>query len=284
VTRIGISGGQLRHLDMAQILSKTDEFGADAVEPHWGVNISGLQEVDHVKRLLASSRKFVDVLNTDLLWSPAELQDLPQLHAKLNECLEAAERFGSRFMLVHCACPPRESLDDPVAKAELSRYLDALRPCAAACRERGINLVVENYFGTLLGSPQATLRLLQEGEPLGLRLAFDPSNYYNSGAEPYPLAYQLLKEYVAVLHVKNSARYDNSIYAPDVKVAERAMPVVFLPLGKGAVNWEGLCDELLRTGFDGPMTIEPNTALKHLDATFAANVRYLKAKGFGNHA
>ncbi len=284
MTRIGISGGQLRHLNVEQILQKADEFGADAVEFHWGANISSLREVGRLKQLLDASHKSVDVLNSSLFWSPDELRDLPRVHAAFEECVGAAEQLAARFVLVYCACPPRDDPDDPAAKAEMGRYLDALGPCAVACTERGITLVVENYFNTLLRSPKATLRLLQDAEPLGLRLAFDPSNYYNSSAEPYPLAYHLLKDYVSVIHVKDSARHESSIYAPDVKVAERVMPVVFLPLGKGAVNWEGLSDELLRSGFDGPMTVEPNCAVKHLDVTFAANIQYLRAKGFGEHA
>ncbi len=281
MTRIGISGGQLRHLNVEQILQKADEFGAEAVELHWGMNLCSLQEAEGLKGLFAASDKVVDVLNTNLFWSADELEDLSGLQSTFDECIRAAELLGARFVLVHCACPPREELDAPEARVEIERYLEALRPGAAACVERGLTLVVENYFDTLVRSPEGTLRLLQEAEGLGLRLAFDPSNFYNSAAEPYPLAYHLLKDYISVLHAKDSARYQSALYAPEVKVSQRVLKVVFLPMGTGAVNWEGLSDELLRGGFDGPITIEPNTALEHLDSTFAANIRYLWAKGFG---
>lgn len=281
MTRIGISWGQLRHLTIEEVVRKTDEFGADAVELHWRLNTRSMEEIKRLKELLDVSNKTVDVLNTELFWSPGELDQLPEAYASFDLCLKAARLLRSRFMLVYCACPPREDLDVPEAIAERRRYLDAMEPCAAACARNGITLVVENYYNTLLRTPKATLRLLQEAEPLGLKLAFDPSNYYNSGEEPFPLAYRLLKDYISVVHVKDSARHEKVLYADDVKVAERVMPVVFLPLGKGAVNWEGLSDELLHSDFEGPMTVEPNTALKHLDATFAANIQYLRAKGFG---
>lgn len=284
MTRIGISGGQLKHLNLEQIIQKADEYRADGLELHWGANIPSLREVGRLKELLDASHKTVDVLNSSLFHSPGELEDLAHVNATLDQCLSAAEQLSSRFVLIYCACPPRDNLDDPAAQAEMERYLDALKPWAAGCAEKGITLVVENFFDSLMRSPQATLRLLQKAEPMGLRLAFDPSNYYNSGAEPYPLAYHLLKDYMAVLHVKNSARYESALYAPDVKVAERAMPVVFLPLAKGAVNWEGLSEDLLRSGFDGPMIVEPNCALKHLDAAFTENIQYLKSRGFGDHA
>ncbi len=283
MTRVGISWGQLRHLGVEELVRKVDEFGADSVEPHWGLNTRSIEDIERLKVLLDSRNKAADVFNTELFWSPSELDDLPGLYASFDLCLRAARLLGSRFMLVYCACPPREDLDSPEAVAERRRYLDALEPCAAACAESGITLVVENYFNTLLRTPRATLRLLQEAEPLGLKLAFDPSNYYNSGEEPFPLAYHLIKDYIAVMHVKDSARHEPALYASDIKVAQRVLQVVFLPLGEGALNWEGLSEELLHSGFDGPMTVEPNTGLNQLDATFAANVRYLRSKGFGNH-
>lgn len=284
MTAIGISWGQLRHLGIDEIVLKASELGADAIEPHWGMNTRDMRDVERLNVLLDASNKTVEVLNAELFWSPDELDQLPRLYATFELCLEAAKLLESRFMLVYCACSPQNDLDAPQAIADRRRYLDALAPCAAACAENGITLVVENYFNTLLRTPHATLRLLQEAEPIGLRLAFDPSNYYNSGEEPFPLAYRLLKDYISVLHVKDSARAEGAIYEPDVKVAQRAMPVVFLPLGMGAVNWEGLSKELLETGFDGPITVEPNTALKHLEPTFSANISYLKTKGFGNRA
>jgi len=284
MTRIGISGGQLRHLSLEVVVRKAEEFGADAIELHWGMNVHDMQDVEKLKGLLEASGKTADVLNAELFWSPGELRALPELNAKFDRCLEAARLLESRFMLVYCACSPRKELDDPEAVAERRRYLDAVRPCAAACAEHGITLVVENYYNTFLRTPKATLRLLQEAEPLGLRLAFDPSNYYNSGEEPFPLAFHLLKDYISVIHVKDSARAESSIYRPDVKVVQRVIPVVFLPLGKGAVNWDGICDELNTIGYKGPMTVEPNTGLDQLETTLAANIRYLRHRGFGEHA
>jgi sugar phosphate isomerase/epimerase len=284
---IGISGGDLDHLSVSQIICKADEFDVDDIELKWIRNVSGFTEVEDLKPVLDAAHKTVNVLNTFLFRSLGEQERACDTQAVFGECLRAARLLGSRFMLVYCGCDPADRVSAAESERQVRQYLDAMASCARACAIEGITLVVENHPNMLLRTLEATLHLLREAEPLGLRLAFDPSNFYNSGVEPYPLVYRRVRQYVAVLHVKDSVMYQGEIYGPGVKLLNyvleggRAIDAICVPLGKGGMNWEGLCEELLRDGFGGPLIVEPHTALKDLDEAFAANIRYLRAKGLG---
>lgn len=278
---IGVGGGDLAHLPMAEIIRKADAMEVDDVELAWGQNVTNLEQVRELKRDLDSTGKTVNILNTFLFHTPEDLGRQPENDTVFWDCLKAARVLGSRFMLLWCACRPAATVHPDESRREIDQYLQALVPYVSACRSAGITLVVENHASTLLRTPESTLHLLRQADPLGLRLAFDPSNYYNSGAEPYPLTYRLLKPYISVLHVKDSATYSEAVYGPDIRVVHRVIDAVFLPVGTGGTNWDGLCAELKQDGFDGPIIIEPHTALGSLDEAFAGTVRFLRARGLG---
>jgi len=78
------------------------------------------------------------------------------------------------------------------------------------------------------------------------------------------------------VHAKDSCRYVKDIHGPQEYVLERAFPALCVPLGEGALNWEGICRRLVADGYAGPMVIETHIRAREVDEGFRRGVQYLK--------
>lgn len=130
-------------------------------------------------------------------------------------------------------------------RSEVLSRIDAMLDTA---KQEGVSLCHENEKGIYGDTPERCLDLL-ENFPGRLGCVFDPANFLNVGAKPYPHGYALLKKYVTYFHIKDAV--GNDIY----------------PAGKGDGRIPEIVSEI-RKDFDGDviLTVEPHlTAFVGLD-------------------
>lgn len=201
-------------------------------------------------------------------------------------------------------------------KQQVEAYLRNIAPCVVEAERHGVTLLLENGWDWYGEDPAHTeltrraewlLTLMNRVDSPQLRLTFDASNFLLAGEEPYPHAFEILKNYIGYVHVKDATRYSerrhgarrersgggdrqgphgeefgdagqefsiDSIAATGVKIwadgksGGNDPEFVFTPLGTGAVNWHGLLCALHASGYDGWLGLEPHVV--QLDDWFKA--------------
>lgn len=180
--RFGIRNIELRHLDQKNIslLSKDEAKEAKKKLDHFGINVSAIG-------------------------SPLGKIKLDSL---MKEHLEAARRifaaaniFETGYVRIFSFYPP----DGKNITDMKSRVLDSLEKLIVLAREQGITLCLENEAMIYGDIPSRCKELFDHfnGE---LKAVFDMGNYVLEGVDPYPDAYELLKEHIAYFHIKDALK------------------------------------------------------------------------------
>jgi sugar phosphate isomerase/epimerase len=167
---------------------------------------------------------------------------------------EAGERFDMSVELAHRLGTPNVVIfgfvRDEGRKEEdaLRRIVDVFGPLAARAEKEGLTLFLENDRGLWGESPAAVRRILDGVGSRAFRLNWDPGNLIGAFPEaPYPTSYELIREYVGHMHVK------------DAKAAPSGgKPFTHAMMGEGDVDWTGQFERMLRDGYRGYAVIEPH--------------------------
>ncbi len=111
-----------------------------------------------------------------------------------------------------------------------------------AAEGTGITLLHENEKGIYGDTAERCLDLVREMNCEYMKLIFDPANFVQCDEKTYPEAYELLKEHVVYLHIKDAVYSDHHV----------------VPAGQG----DGRLSELLlsfhKKGFEGFLSLEPH--------------------------
>ena len=113
---------------------------------------------------------------------------------------------------------------------------------------------------------------------------FDATNYYHASCEAFPYAYELLREHIAYVHIKNGRLYRPGGFCPDTKWFGGAMTmepgtIYYCEAKDGVVNIDGLVHRLAADGYDYMCTLEPHTTRENAIAAIHGEVKYLRATG-----
>lgn len=197
---------------------------------------------------------------------------------RLQEAIQTAAKLGANFISTFFGVHPDRSLAEAIFL-----YREAIYPCLDAARKHGITILVENEFDPEGKEPtrtaEQTLLLLETINDPNLRLNFDPCNFLIAGEEPYPHAYEMLKRFIAYLHIKDATRFSEMRHGSADHhrlFISHLGKFICLPVGEGAVNYDGLLNALRRDGYDGFLTLEPHTVPERLLSTFKASIQFLR--------
>ena len=207
--------------------------------------------------------------------------DVSAQQSLLLEGIEVAHRLGASMVNTYFGHGPVQ--DDSLA---IASYIEHLRPCLERAVARNVTLCLENEFDVLGDDPQASditrrperiRELLERVDSDHFRLTFDPCNFYFAGVEPFPFAYELLRDWIGYVHLKDGARYDPSRFADTVlRYTDHSGEYVCLPVGQGAINSEGLLSRLVTDGYTGYFALEPHVEEARVADTYAQTLAYLK--------
>ncbi len=114
-----------------------------------------------------------------------------------------------------------------------------------AIREK-VKVILETHPGNIIPSASLAYRLVSHFDPRYIGIIYDPGNMVYEGMENWRMGLELLGEYLAHIHVKNSAWYNkDGKWAPThVKVAE------------GIVDWKQLLEDISAVGYHGYLSLE----------------------------
>jgi sugar phosphate isomerase/epimerase len=156
---------------------------------------------------------------------------------KLDASSASADR-GTVFG--HCA-NYREWLD--VSRGRLREALTVLRPY-------DVRLIFETHPWVITRNAQSCYRLVDGFDPKQVGILLDVANFWFEGNEPIEVAVDLLRDYIAQIHVKNVA----------VEVKREAghggAVVTNVRLADGVVDWPSVLRVLKSADFAGDAAIE----------------------------
>jgi sugar phosphate isomerase/epimerase len=143
---------------------------------------------------------------------------------------------------------------------------EVLRRLAAMAREAeaaGCVLIHENESYLYGDTPERCRDLVESIGSPALRVVFDPANFVQVGARPVPDAWQLLRDHVAHVHVKDAVAVDRGDADPyPARVGEERLMESVRPAGDGDGHVAELLTELAASGYDGFLTLEPHLLLR----------------------
>jgi sugar phosphate isomerase/epimerase len=164
----------------------------------------------------------------------------------LKNALPRMKKLNIQFMRCMTYVNDNLSLDDWGKEAR--RRIKELAKLAA---NGGITLVHENCTGWAGLSWQNTLRLLEEVDSPALKLVFDTGNPPVDDQDAWDF-YTHVRPHIVYVHIKDGLRFK-----PDNRS-------VFTYPGAGDGYVKSIVADLIRTGYDGGLSIEPHlTAVIH---------------------
>lgn len=210
-----------------------------------------------------------------------ELAENAELFAEeLERTVYVAKELGAKVVNHYCyyVCMNAEFPEEKM-QAYYGRAVKAAEKC-------GIILVLENEAHDATKNPADMLKIVRTMNSPAFKTNYDATNYYQAGFEGFPYAYNLLREEIAHVHIKNGC-----MYYPEHGHMEESLGgymtgnfegnSVYYPFaGDGAVNIHGLLRRIAADGYRGYCSLEPHTAPKLCEAYYKAETEYLYETGY----
>lgn len=108
-----------------------------------------------------------------------------------------------------------------------------------------ITLLHENEKRIYGDTPERCLDILKTMDSPFVKAVFDPANFIQCGVSTYPEAFNLLKNYVEYVHIKDALYSNGSV----------------VPCGKGDGNILKILSELYANNYNGFLSLEPHLGL-----------------------
>lgn len=164
------------------------------------------------------------------------------------------------------------------AHINLSLFLEAVRPAAAYAAARGVVITLENEAHDESGLPEDIAHLVQTVHSPGFRTQYDPCNYYHAYVEPYPHAYEVIREHIAYVHLKGGCHFVDrpGVYQGSLMRHSGREYIGYVPLSEAAFSVEGVIRRLKADGYKGWVTLEPHVPAFVVPEFYARDLAYLR--------
>jgi sugar phosphate isomerase/epimerase len=152
--------------------------------------------------------------------------------------LEIAKIMETKYIRMFSFFMPEG--EDPAQYRE--EVLKRWRGFIKAAEGSGITLLHENEKDIYGDTPERCLDLLTSLDCDYVRMTFDPANFVQCGEETYPKAFNMLKDYIEYMHIK------------DAKADSKQV----VPAGQGDGKFREILDELRKMNYQGFLSLEPH--------------------------
>jgi len=206
--------------------------------------VNGRSIVDHTIQEVFALKAKLDSNNIKVaaIGSPVgkiKITDDFSAHMDLfNHIIKIAKVLETKYIRIFSFYMP-DSDNASDHREEVLRRLDVL---VRAATENDLILLHENEKGIYGDTAERCLDLLQAINSKYLRAVFDPANFLQCGEVPYPDAYDMLRDYIEYMHIKDALESDGSN----------------VPAGEGDGRIEIILKQLNESGYEGILALEPH--------------------------
>jgi len=204
----------------------------------WGKNVLALsdEEVRTIKGELDRRGIKVSAIGSPIGKIRIDDPFEPHLQA-FQRALELAERLQCRYIRLFSFFVPEGRAD-----AYRPQVMERLGALVRAAEGHPVTLLHENERHIYGDIPRRCLDIHQTFPQV--RMTFDPANFILCGVRPFSEGYELLKDYIEYVHVKDGLMAEGRV----------------VPAGQGDGQWRELLGALKARGFDGFLSLEPHLA------------------------
>lgn len=207
-------------------------------------NVNGRPLVDHkldevrvIKKVLDGRGFKISAIGSPLGKFPIDGDFVQQL-ALLKHCLDIAAILQTRYIRMFSFFMPK-GVDPAEHRPEVIRRWQQFLQMA---KGHDIILLHENHDGVYGDTPERCLDLLDSLPSPQFQGIFDPANFIVIDREPYPQAYQLLKQRIVYFHIKDALNGSHQIKAA----------------GQGHARIQDMLQTAKDSGFHGFLSLEPH--------------------------
>ena len=191
--------------------------------------------------ILTSYLPMEDDESVDRLIRAAQIMEVPKARVVLPRGCHAAVVKRAHINEI---IPSYEASQDPQPlMGALRRQLRVLERKAFRA---GVQLLLELHWGTVMSSFSSAYALIQDVDPESIGITFDPANMMVEGKEDWEFGINLIRPYLANVHVKNM-RW---------KQTKEDWAWEWTGLTQGMVDWWELVSLLQGIGYGGDYAME----------------------------
>ena len=211
----------------------------------WGVNVLNLsdEQVARVRALCDGHGVTVSALGSPIGKSPIEAPVETEVK-NLQRVIEIGRHLGTENIRIFSFHPPGDS-----ASVDYDSYLDSaidrIGRLVAVAEEEDVTLLLENEKGIVGDTLDRCVKLVEALESEHLVFLWDPANFVQVGeARLTERGWPLLRDRVGYVHIKDCT-LDGTVKAA----------------GEGDGQVPELLTELVRSGYQGMLALEPHLAM-----------------------
>lgn len=227
--------------DFAGQLDAMAQLGLRYIDPRGinGKNISDLtpHEAAAARRTLDERGLRVGCIGSPIGKYPIDQDFAPELE-RFQRTLDNTLALGADSMRIFSFFIPTGHKPEAYREEVLSR----LERLLEASKGSGVMLLHENEHGIYGDTAERCLDLAKSIHDAQFGLIFDPCNFIFAGVEPYPYAYNLLRDHIYALHIKDG----------------KTSPKQVVPAGCGEGRIPDMLRALYEADFSGMATLEPH--------------------------
>jgi len=224
-------------------------LGIEYFEPRGidGKNIADLTDEDVTKLKEKMDKEGIKVSSIGSPIGKIKITDEFQPHLdKLARVIEIAKKLETRCIRVFSYYIDK---GDDLEKWH-DEVIFRMKKMAELAEKEGVILLHENEKDIWGELPEQCDRIIREVNSPALRAVFDPANFIQAGATPYPNAYNIMKEHIEYMHIKDALENGHVV-----------------PAGFGIGGIESILADLKSSGWTGFLSLEPHLgAFKGLEA------------------
>jgi sugar phosphate isomerase/epimerase len=207
----------------------------------WGKNVLDLtdEQVKKVKSALTKRGMKVSAIGSPIGKIGIEDPFEPHLD-RFVRAIDLAEFFGCRYIRIFSFFVPEGEADDyrPEVIDRLGTLLDMVEG-------HPVVLLHENERHIYGDIPRRCADIFESLPSPQLRMTFDPANFVICGVRPFTEGYELLKDYIDYVHIKDALLVEQKV----------------VPAGEGDGEVEKLLRALKARNYDGFLSLEPHLAM-----------------------
>jgi L-ribulose-5-phosphate 3-epimerase len=232
---------------------------ADEISPHLEEQISVLlqNDIHYLEFRGLENKGIIDYTQSEIRAVSARLRDagigvsalgspigkisindpFPPHLEQFKKAIDTASILGAPNIRMFSFFIPKGENPDRYHDAVMERWF-AFRQTAEGS---GLSLLHENEKEIFGDTPERCLDLIRTMDSPLIRATFDPANFIQCGVETYPHAYEILKDFINYVHIKD-ARMDGTV----------------VPAGQGDGRVAKILRALHSAGYQGFLSIEPH--------------------------
>jgi len=181
-----------------------------------------------------------------------DLKERRSIHTRFRGLMRLCADIGAPMLCSEAGTyHPRDEWEwDPANGTEqaFAIFVETMRPLIADAADYGITIGLEPYVMTIINTAERAARLVEALDSPYLKLVCDPAGLLtratlNEQRTVLPAAFGLMAPYIGLVHVEDCRPDPHGHF-------------LWLPAGQGLIDYPLFMQQLVQTGYDGPLILE----------------------------